>query len=115
GDDLPGAEAGAPCRRRHGATLPVVRQRGRARPCGGRAASRIGPRTGRHTHRDNLKGSDMDAWEFHDLEAARAASGRPYHEFKRVPDLSAGIYTLDAGATDGPQPHTQDQRHYDVP
>jgi hypothetical protein len=51
----------------------------------------------------------MDAWEFRDLEAARAASGRPYHEFKRVPDLSAGIYTLDAGAIDGQQPHTEDE------
>ena len=56
----------------------------------------------------------MDAWEFRDLEAARAASGRPYHEFKRVPDLSAGIYTLDAGATDRQQPHTEDELYYVV-
>ena len=50
----------------------------------------------------------MDAWEFSDLEAARAASGRLYHEFKRVPDLSAGNYTLEAGATDSQRPHTED-------
>jgi quercetin dioxygenase-like cupin family protein len=56
----------------------------------------------------------MDAWEFSDLEAARAASGRLYHEFKRVPDLSAGIYTLDAGATDPQQPHTEDELYYVV-
>ena len=34
----------------------------------------------------------MDAWEYTDIEAARAAGGRLYHEFLRVPDLSAGIY-----------------------
>ena len=56
----------------------------------------------------------MDAWEFRDIQAARAASGRPYHEFMRVPDLSAGIYTLDAGATDPQQPHTEDELYYVV-
>jgi len=56
----------------------------------------------------------MDAWEFDDLEAARGASGRLYHEFKRVPDLSAGVYTLDAGATDPQQPHTEDELYYVV-
>ena len=39
----------------------------------------------------------MDAWELDDLEAARVASGRLYHEFLRVPDLSAGLYVLEAG------------------
>ena len=56
----------------------------------------------------------MDAWEFSDIEAARAASGRQYHEFKRVQDLSAGIYTLDAGATDPQRPHTEDELYYVV-
>ena len=56
----------------------------------------------------------MDAWEFSDIEAARAAGGRAYHEFKRTPDLSAGIYTLDAGATDPQQPHTEDELYYVV-
>jgi mannose-6-phosphate isomerase-like protein (cupin superfamily) len=56
----------------------------------------------------------MDAWEFRDLESARAASDRPYHEFMRVPDLSAGIYTLEAGATDPQQPHTEDELYYVV-
>ncbi|MFL5642933.1 MAG: cupin domain-containing protein [Chloroflexota bacterium] len=56
----------------------------------------------------------MDAWEFEDLEAARGASGRLYHEFKRVPDLSAGIYTLDAGATDPQRPHSEDELYYVV-
>jgi mannose-6-phosphate isomerase-like protein (cupin superfamily) len=56
----------------------------------------------------------MDAWEFTAIEEARAATGRLYHEFIRVPDLSAGIYTLDAGATDPQQPHTEDELYYVV-
>ena len=56
----------------------------------------------------------MDAWEFSEIEAARASSGRAYHEFLRVPDLSAGICTLDAGATDPQQPHTEDELYYIV-
>ena len=56
----------------------------------------------------------MDAWEFTDIEAERAAIGRPYHEFIRVPDLSAGIYTLEAGANDLQRPHTEDELYYVV-
>jgi mannose-6-phosphate isomerase-like protein (cupin superfamily) len=51
----------------------------------------------------------MDAWELDDLEAARAASGRLYHEFISVPDLSGGLYVLDAGAADPQSPHTEDE------
>jgi mannose-6-phosphate isomerase-like protein (cupin superfamily) len=51
----------------------------------------------------------MDAWELSELEAARAASGRRYHEFISVPDLSGGLYVLDAGATDPQSPHTEDE------
>jgi mannose-6-phosphate isomerase-like protein (cupin superfamily) len=51
----------------------------------------------------------MDAWELSDLEAARADSGRRYHEFLSVPDLSGGLYVLDAGATDPQSPHTEDE------
>jgi mannose-6-phosphate isomerase-like protein (cupin superfamily) len=54
----------------------------------------------------------MDAWEYDDVEAARAAAGRLYHEFLRVPDLSAGIYVLDTGATDPQSPHTEDELYY---
>ena len=56
----------------------------------------------------------MDAWEFTDIEATRASTGRPYHEFLSVPDLSAGIYTLEAGATDRQRPHTEDELYYVV-
>lgn len=56
----------------------------------------------------------MDAWEYTDIEADRAATGRLYHEFLRVPDLSAGIYVLEAGATDPQSPHTEDELYYVV-
>jgi len=51
----------------------------------------------------------MDAWELEELEAARAGSGRLYHEFISVPDLSGGLYVLEAGATDPQSPHTEDE------
>lgn len=56
----------------------------------------------------------MDAWELDEIEAARAASGRLYHEFLTVPDLSAGLYVLEAGATDPQSPHTEDELYYVV-
>lgn len=51
----------------------------------------------------------MDAWELDELDAARVASGRLYHEFISVPDLSGGLYVLEAGATDPQSPHTEDE------
>ena len=51
----------------------------------------------------------MEAWELDELEAARARSGRLYHEFITVPDLSGGLYVLEAGATDPQSPHTEDE------
>lgn len=51
----------------------------------------------------------MDAWELDDLEAVRVASGVRYHEFISVPDLSGGLYVLDAGATDAQSPHGEDE------
>jgi mannose-6-phosphate isomerase-like protein (cupin superfamily) len=51
----------------------------------------------------------MDAFELTAVEAQRAGSGRPYLEFLRVPALSAGLYTLEAGAVDGQSPHTEDE------
>ena len=56
----------------------------------------------------------MDAWEYSAVEADRAAAGRLYHEFLRVPDLSAGLYVLDAGTTDPQSPHTEDELYYVV-
>ncbi|MEA2537734.1 MAG: hypothetical protein QOF11_1968 [Chloroflexota bacterium] len=51
----------------------------------------------------------MDAFELEALEAQRAGAGRSYLEFLRVPALSAGLYTLEAGAADGQSPHTEDE------
>ena len=51
----------------------------------------------------------MEAYELADLRAARAASGRLYHEFIRTHDLSVGLYELPAGATDPQGPHTEDE------
>jgi len=54
----------------------------------------------------------MEAWESTDLVAERAAAGTRYHEFVRVPDLSGGIYVLEAGAIDLQSPHTEDELYY---
>lgn len=51
----------------------------------------------------------MQAWELADLDAARMSAGRLYHEFVSVPDLSGGLYVLEAGATDPQSPHTEDE------
>ena len=51
----------------------------------------------------------MEAWELDQLDAERTASGRLYHEFISVPDLSGGLYVLEAGATDPQSPHTEDE------
>lgn len=51
----------------------------------------------------------MHAYELDDLERARAAAGTLYHEFLRVPSLSAGLYVLAAGTSDPQQPHAEDE------
>jgi mannose-6-phosphate isomerase-like protein (cupin superfamily) len=56
----------------------------------------------------------MDAFELREVEAIRRASGKRYQEFLRVPDLSAGLYVLEAGATDPQQPHREDELYYVV-
>lgn len=56
----------------------------------------------------------MLAWELEEVKAARVASGRLYEEFLSVPDLSAGLYVLEAGATDPQSPHGEDELYYVV-
>ena len=51
----------------------------------------------------------MDAFELGEVEAIRSAAGKRYQEFLRVPDLSAGLYVLEAGDTDPQQPHREDE------
>jgi mannose-6-phosphate isomerase-like protein (cupin superfamily) len=56
----------------------------------------------------------MDAFELREVEAIRRESGKLYQEFLRVPDLSAGLYVLEAGATDPQLPHREDELYYVV-
>lgn len=56
----------------------------------------------------------MEAFEIDALTAQQAAGSRPYLEFLRVPSMSAGLYVLAAGATDGQKPHNEDELYYIV-
>lgn len=56
----------------------------------------------------------MDAFDLAELAARREATGEPYIEFLRVPDLSVGLYVLAAGQEDLQQPHTEDEVYYVV-
>jgi mannose-6-phosphate isomerase-like protein (cupin superfamily) len=49
-----------------------------------------------------------------DLARDRAAKGKLYLEFLRVPATSAGVYVLQAGATDPQKPHHEDELYYVV-
>ena len=58
-----------------------------------------------------------DGWKLFELSKEtdlRRASGRPYREFLRVPTLSAGIYSLPAGANDLQNPHDEDEVYFVV-
>ncbi len=56
----------------------------------------------------------MQAFEIADLIAQQAVGSKPYLEFLKHPSLSVGLYVLSAGATDGQQPHTEDEVYYVV-
>lgn len=56
----------------------------------------------------------MNAYELSQLLEQQAASGKPYHEFIRVPSLSMGVYHLPAGGIDPQQPHSEDEVYYVV-
>lgn len=47
-----------------------------------------------------------------DLLNAHTQEGKLYHEFLRVPSMSAGLYILPAGGTDPQQPHNEDEMYY---
>jgi quercetin dioxygenase-like cupin family protein len=47
-----------------------------------------------------------------EIEEQRAASGKLYREFLRVPAMSAGLYVLAAGETDRQKPHREDEIYY---
>lgn len=46
------------------------------------------------------------------LALEQARTKEPWREFLRVPDLSAGVYQLKAGAADGQTPHGEDELYY---
>jgi mannose-6-phosphate isomerase-like protein (cupin superfamily) len=54
----------------------------------------------------------MEAFELVHLIDQQNQSGQDYLEFLRVPSLSAGLYTLPAGAVDTQEPHTEDEIYY---
>jgi hypothetical protein len=49
-----------------------------------------------------------------ELTAIREQSGDLYHEFLRVPTMSAGLYQLAADQQDPQQSHTEDELYYIV-
>ena len=48
------------------------------------------------------------------VDRDRAASGKLYREFLRVPAMSAGLYVLAAGVADRQKPHHEDEVYYVV-
>jgi mannose-6-phosphate isomerase-like protein (cupin superfamily) len=50
--------------------------------------------------------------QFEDL--LQGLGDKRYHEFLRVPEMSAGIYVLSAGATDKQTPHQEAEIYYVV-
>ena len=49
-----------------------------------------------------------------DLNRQRAAKGKLYLEFLRVPAMSAGVYVLPKGGMDPQKPHREDEMYYVV-
>jgi mannose-6-phosphate isomerase-like protein (cupin superfamily) len=43
------------------------------------------------------------------VDAQRSATKEPWLEFQRSPDLSTGLYVLEAGEIDEQEPHTEDE------
>lgn len=54
----------------------------------------------------------MEAFEISQLIRERERLNRPYLEFLRSDSLSAGIYELQAGASDLQKPHGEDEVYY---
>lgn len=55
---------------------------------------------------------DTNFFETAQLIQQQERAGQDYHEFLRVPALSAGLYMLPAGGIDMQQPHTEDEIYY---
>lgn len=57
---------------------------------------------------------ESEFFEIAALEKRRQGAGKRYLEFLRVPAMSAGVYSLPAGAADPQKPHHQDELYYVV-
>jgi len=51
----------------------------------------------------------LQSWNTSELLDRVRSSDGPWLEFLRIPELSAGLYRLPAGADDRQQPHTEDE------
>lgn len=56
----------------------------------------------------------MKAFRLDELEAERAANDGAYLQFLKERNMSAGLYALDAGASDPQQPHSEDEIYFVV-
>ena len=54
----------------------------------------------------------MIAFDLNDLAVERQRIDTRYHEFLRVPSMSAGLYHLKAGQADPQKPHNEDELYY---
>jgi mannose-6-phosphate isomerase-like protein (cupin superfamily) len=54
----------------------------------------------------------MHTFELKQLLEQAETGGHRYHEFLSVPDLSMGLYRLQAGEADPQSPHDQDEVYY---
>jgi hypothetical protein len=51
-------------------------------------------------------------YSIEEVERERLRSQRLYHEFLRVPAMSAGLYVLPPCSTDQQRPHARDELYY---
>jgi cupin superfamily acireductone dioxygenase involved in methionine salvage len=56
----------------------------------------------------------MQHYTIDDISRQRGQTSQPYHEFLRVPSMSAGLYELPAWGVDGQLPHSEDELYYVV-
>lgn len=62
-----------------------------------------------------MSAAETETWKAFDLAkivSKAETQGAPYLEFLRVPSLSAGIYTLEAGSTDTQTTHDEDEVYF---
>jgi mannose-6-phosphate isomerase-like protein (cupin superfamily) len=56
----------------------------------------------------------MERFSLADVRGLRVQGNTQYHEFLRVPAMSAGVYELGVGEADEQRPHTEDELYYVV-